>query len=844
MNISHLAALLSRRISLWAAGFLLLNRTELLPTELIPLSQVALFTNLNCVPVNGSRPLDVVPELSLARTTNGQVCLDYSSTPGQTNWISASDNLTDWIPLGVAVTEANGRFEFQDGDSRLKQHRFYRVSSDINSPLGVQSQLLFGLFVCWSNSSFTGRTTEEDGDWADWPAPYQTPDQSSEVYFNPPGLEEADVATLQRTVTDPWAELASQAGMTHLLLCVKHVEGFCLWASAASPDFCITCAKRQESHILHADLVKAVANSCAAKGLRLGFYYCLADRHNGWNTEQSNAPMMVKRHLAELLSGVYGAIDYLFLDIGYGGQDLDPVDQLKYYVINSQRQDLIDFVHGTGLDPNGSGLRRLGHPNTLVGFNDPVLSSPGDYAAVENGHPRPNTPKLIEFSFPLLRGPSGRWFYSTSDQDNRCMSVDDLRDFYDRALDQRNIFDLTVGPDPAGQIRPIDARTIQALARSLANDSPVAPNHFLINNTGARINGCPNGTISYRPAEAWAYQRFRAVGDYSADAHVTLAAGASCQYEFAGTAVEFIAGKSSHPGTVDIYVDDRLQTPPEGLDLHPQLFTQGQVAFAIAALPFGTHILRIVSRISGAEVVVDAFRVYAGVPRNLSVDCSGFVWVVDSEHLIWRYGPWLTNSLRTWVRMPGTARDIGCADSVWKIGTTVPLPSDFPDDFSIACWFGFDGEWRTFVAGEATRIDVAADGTVWTVNAAGQAGRFTDAFDPYSWMPAESTHPAVDIGCRPTGDPAVWKTGPDCPMATWSLGSWEDSPSGSGTRIDLDWNGDVWLVSNAGNLWKSHDAEWSWIASAVLDVGCGANGDVWYLSTDGSLRQVPSPAAW
>ena len=68
---------------------------------------------------------------------------------------------------------------------------------------------------------------------------------SSEIFFNPPGLEHADLATLRTKVTDEWADLAKSAGMTHLLLCVKHVDGFCLWDSAASPLFCITCPARQ-----------------------------------------------------------------------------------------------------------------------------------------------------------------------------------------------------------------------------------------------------------------------------------------------------------------------------------------------------------------------------------------------------------------------------------------------------------------------------------------------------------------------------------------------------------------------------------------------------------------------
>jgi hypothetical protein len=776
----------------------------------------------------------------LRHNHDGSIGLRYSFKPGQTNWISASDNLVNWLPIGMAVTDTNGTFHFQDDQCAGKSRRFYRVDNQSEPPLSTMRDLQYGLFVCWSNSSFSGRTTDNDGDWADWPAPYTDPDQGGVTFFNPPGLETADVATLQKKATDKWADLAVSAGMSHLLLCVKHVEGFCLWNSAASPDFCITAKSR--CGMLHSDLVKAVANSCAARGLHLGFYYCLADRHNKWNSAITNAPAIVKRHLTELLGGTYGPIAYLFLDVGYGGQDLRPDGTLKYYVNKNQRQDLLDFVHGVGLDPAASGLVRLCHFNTFIGFNDPDQTMPGDYSVLENGHPQPNSSKQAQFTLPIMSGRFRmRWFYSTPEEENRCMSSGDLRDYYDRALDLRNVLDLNVGPDRTGKIRDIDVQAINGLIQALSTEGSVQPNHFLINDDGSRINGAPNGTISYSTNGGWAFQKFRGLGDYSDDAHVTSTAGDSCQYQFTGTAVEFLTALSSHPGSVDIYIDDALQTAPQGLDLHLPVAPPGPVAFARAGLPLGTHTIKIVSRITGAEVAVDAFRVYSGTPQSLSVDASGYVWVVDSEHQVWCYGPWVSDAPACWVRMPGTAQDIGCSQSVWKVGTDLPFPGLYPNDYGIARWLGFDLEWFPMIYGGATRIDVASDETLWTVNSFGEAGRYLDTSDPWSWHSTSLHNMATDIGCQSGEGTAAWKIGPDASIEPWDIAGWDLPITGSGTRVDVASNGDVWVVNESGDLWKYHAEQWYWKGVSAVDVACGTNGQVWYISTDGTIQRVLDP---
>jgi len=304
--------------------------------------------------------------------------------------------------------------------------------------------------------------------------------------------------------------------------------------------------------------------------------------------------------------------------------------------------------------------------------------------------------------------------------------------------------------------------------------------------------------------------------------------------------VEFLTALSSNPGSVDIYVDGQVQTGPDGLDLHPRLSPPGPVAFAMAGLTPGTHTIKVVNR-TNAEVAVDAFRVYSGTPQSLSVDADGFVWVVDSEHQVWSYGPWLSDTRFSWLRMPGTAQDIGCGQSVWKIGTDLPFPGSYPNDYGISRWVGFGIEWLPMVYGGGLRVDVAADETLWVVNSFGQVGEFLESSDPWSWVLAGTPGIATDIGCQPAGDTTAWKIGPDSTISLWDSSAWGDPIPGLGTRIDVDSNGAVWVVNDLGDLWKYDAQTWTWKGISALEVGCGANGDVWYISTDGTIHQVLNP---
>jgi uncharacterized delta-60 repeat protein len=70
---------------------------------------------------------ELTPKLTLTRGPGGIVTLDYTFRAGQTNQISGSTNLINWVPLGTKMSDANGLFDFEDPDAPQFDRRFYKV---------------------------------------------------------------------------------------------------------------------------------------------------------------------------------------------------------------------------------------------------------------------------------------------------------------------------------------------------------------------------------------------------------------------------------------------------------------------------------------------------------------------------------------------------------------------------------------------------------------------------------------------------------------------------------------------------------------------------------------------
>ena len=67
-----------------------------------------------------------------------------------------------------------------------------------------------------------------------------------------------------------WVALAKDAGMKYLVLTTRHHDGFCLWNSVTTDFNAAQIGPKR-------DLVREFADAVRAGGLKVGFYYSVAD---------------------------------------------------------------------------------------------------------------------------------------------------------------------------------------------------------------------------------------------------------------------------------------------------------------------------------------------------------------------------------------------------------------------------------------------------------------------------------------------------------------------------------------------------------------------------------------
>ena len=296
--------------------------------------------------------------------------------------------------------------------------------------------LRFGMFICWSFSTFSGK---------EW-----TPGVTNIALFNPTGCD-----------TEQWVRTAKEAGMGYLLFLTKHHDGFCLWDTK-------TTDRKVTKSPLSRDVLAELKRSCDQHGLKLALYFSEGD----WTWARSVPggqsgpnPEMKKAHLRELLTQ-YGPIEYIWFDHAIGDGGLSHTETVAFCKA-LQPDCFIGFNHGP---PAGDiRLGELGHPSPLTdeagaGFN----------AGHMKGYPGY---RLAEFTYPILPAHEGgaMWFYSLPKHDQLCLPAEKLYADYLGAVKYGNVFALDVGPDYAGKLRDIDVQTLRKVGQYIRGELKLPP---------------------------------------------------------------------------------------------------------------------------------------------------------------------------------------------------------------------------------------------------------------------------------------------------------------------------------------------------------------------------------
>ena len=123
-------------------------------------------------------------------------------------------------------------------------------------------QAKFGLFIHWGLYSIPA------GEWKG----QQIPGIGEWIMHNTP-IPAAEYAQLAKQFNpvkfdaDAWVQMAVDAGMKYIVITSKHHEGFAMYHSSVSP-FNI-----YDATPFHRDPLKELAEACAKKGIKFGFYY-------------------------------------------------------------------------------------------------------------------------------------------------------------------------------------------------------------------------------------------------------------------------------------------------------------------------------------------------------------------------------------------------------------------------------------------------------------------------------------------------------------------------------------------------------------------------------------------
>jgi alpha-L-fucosidase len=329
----------------------------------------------------------------------------------------------------------------------------------------------FGMFICWSFSTFSGR------EWT------KTQDKDAS-YFKATGCD-----------TDQWCRTASDAGMGYILFLTKHHDGFCLWDTK-------TTEKKVTNSELGIDVLAKLKKSCDKYGIKLALYFSEGDWNwpgardgGGARKGGGSNPEVKKAQLKELLTN-YGPIEFWWMDHATGTGGLgheETVDWMHRF----QPDTFVGFNHGT---PAGRiALREKGRPGPI---GDPGAASPHNKGG-ESAHKF----LVAEFTYPILPPHKGgaMWFYSLPKHDNLCHPAEKVYRDYLGAVKHGNIFSIDVGPNYAGRLRDIDVETLRKVGRYIRGEIelPAPPPPPVSRGKKATASGTWQSLPGYGPEKAF-----------------------------------------------------------------------------------------------------------------------------------------------------------------------------------------------------------------------------------------------------------------------------------------------------------------------------------------------------
>ncbi len=175
--------------------------------------------------------------------------------------------------------------------------------------------------------------------------------------------------------------------------------------------------------------------------------------------------------------------------------------------------------------------------------------------------------------------------------------------------------------------------------------------------------------------------------------------------------------------------------------------------------------------------------------RTVAMGADGTPWIADGAGNIF----WFDHTSAKWTSLAGCAISLGSgrSNSLWAIGCT-NVSSDGNDIKT------FNGSGWTSVAGAATQIAVAPEGTPWVLNARGFIYRWNGA--RFVGLPGCAR--SIGVGANDT----AWVIGCDATATQggtpyrWNGSGWTAVPGVLGMKVAVSESGEPWVVDAQGKI--------------------------------------------
>lgn len=290
-------------------------------------------------------------------------------------------------------------------------------------------QMEMNLFCHFGPNTFTG------AEWGDGTEP--------EDIFNPTDLD-----------CRQWTATARAAGFKGVILTAKHHDGFCLWPSPESRHTVVQSRWRDGQ----GDVLRELADACAADGLKFGVYISPWDRNDPrYGTADYNGAFV--RTLESVLGGAYGPVFEQWFD---GACGEGPTGRRQVYdwplfnetVYRNQPDAVIFSDVGPGCRWVGNERGEAGRTNwstlEVEGFEPGAGSPPTE--VLNGGTPGASHWAAAETDVSIRPG----WFWRVSETP-QVKSVQQLMQIYYESVGHNSLLLLNVPPDTRGRIDPVDS---------------------------------------------------------------------------------------------------------------------------------------------------------------------------------------------------------------------------------------------------------------------------------------------------------------------------------------------------------------------------------------------------